>query len=125
MTLTFTVAGKPIPQPRSRSAAGKRPYVPVDHAVHGWKEAVGYACNNEIVRRSWPKPCYTGPVGFTCIVWGLRVGADLDNAFKAIADALNGCAYADDSQIARLYIERRKADKANPPGAIIEIEEIA
>jgi Holliday junction resolvase RusA-like endonuclease len=61
----------------------------------------------------------------SCIVWGARENADLDNLFKAIADALNGGPYADDSQITKLYIERRKADKANPPGAIIEIEEIA
>jgi len=125
MSLTFTVAGKPIPQPRSRSAAGKRPYVSVAHPVHFWKGEVRAACHEEIVRRGWPKPCYSGSVSFTCLLWGARASADLDNLFKAIADALIGNAYADDSQITRLYIERRKVDKANPPGAIIEIEEIA
>jgi len=125
MSLTFTVAGKPIPQPRSRSAAGKRPYVPVGHAVHKWKTEVWVACFTELMRRGWPQPYFTCPVSMSCIVWGARANADLDNLFKAIADALNGGPYADDSQITRLYIERRKADKANPPGAIIEIEEIA
>jgi len=125
MTLTFTVAGKPIPQPRSRSAAGKRPYVPANHGVWKWRLEVYLACYQEVTRRDWPTPCFVGPVSMSCILWGLRGDADLDNAFKGIADALNGCAYADDSQITKLYIERRKADKANPPGAIIEIEEIS
>jgi len=125
MTLTFTVAGKPIPQPRSRSAAGKRPYVSAKHPVQTWKAKVWVACYEEIARREWSRPCFTSPVSFSCILWGLRANADIDNAFKAIADAVTGVAYADDSQITRLYIERRKADKANPPGAIIEIEEIS
>jgi Holliday junction resolvase RusA-like endonuclease len=123
MTLRFTVEGKPIPQPRSRSAAGKRPYVSSTHPVQAWKKAVWLECYAEIQRREWPRPCFTGPVSFSCIVWGARPNADSDNLFKSIADALNGCAYRDDSQITKLYIERRPADKANPPGAIIEIEE--
>jgi Holliday junction resolvase RusA-like endonuclease len=124
MTLTFTVIDKPIPLPRSRSAAGKRPYVSAKHPVQAWKSAVWLACYQEIVRRAWPRPCFTGPVSMSCIVYGAHGGADLDNIFKSIADSLNSLAYADDAQIARLTIERRKSDKANPPGAYIEIEEI-
>ena len=125
MSLTFTVQGKPIPLPRSRSAAGKRPYVVEGHAVVAWKMAVFLACRAEMWRREWPKPCYRGPVFMMCILWGARANADFDNLAKAIADALNGWAYADDSQITKFYIERRKADKANPPGVHIEIGEIA
>jgi len=125
MTLTFTVAGKPIPQPRSRSAAGKRPYVSEDHPIRKWRGLVWTACFDETVRRELPRPCYWGKIGMTVLIWGARASADIDNLFKGIADAITGVAYVDDSQIAKLYIERRKADKANPPGAIIEIEEIS
>ena len=124
MTLTFTVQGKPIPLPRSRSAAGKRPYVNAKHPVQAWKSAVWLACYEEIVRRGWTRPCFTGPVSMFCIIWGSRANADIDNIFKGIADALNGTAYADDAQITRLSIERRMADKANPAGAYVEIGEI-
>ena len=46
---------------------------------------------------------------------------DIDNLFKAIADALNGIAYVDDSQIVALFV--RKIYSENP-GAEIEVDEI-
>jgi Holliday junction resolvase RusA-like endonuclease len=95
------------------------------HAVHRWKAEVYIACYEEIIRRGWQKIPFREKVSVAIVLWGLRANADLDNAFKSIADALNGCAYYDDSQIAKLTVERRPADKAHPPGAIIEIEEIA
>ena len=46
---------------------------------------------------------------------------DADNIAKIIADALNGVAYRDDSQIAEMLIVRRYADI---PVVAVEIQEI-
>ena len=55
-------------------------------------------------------------------VWGVRANADLDNVFKAIADALTGCAYIDDHQIRRLSVDVQGRDKyGEPPGINVEI----
>jgi Holliday junction resolvase RusA-like endonuclease len=46
MTVTFTVPGDPVPQPRPRvSTAGgfARAYVPKGHAIHGYRQAVAIA----------------------------------------------------------------------------------
>ena len=123
-TLTFTVQGHPVPLPRSRSAAGKRPYIPHDHPVRAWQTFVKVACLQEVVRREMPTPCYLGDVRMTCIFYGARKNADIDNLFKAVADALNGTAYADDSQIHWLTIERQQATEGNPEGAWIQIRKL-
>lgn len=123
MALTFTVLGKPIPLPRSRSAAGKRPYIPIDHPARVWQVAVGWDCLKEMRRCGWARPCYTGDIGMNVTFWGARANADIDNLAKAIMDALTGTAYGDDRQIVKLTIERRKVDAGHPAGAYIEIEE--
>jgi hypothetical protein len=122
MSLTFTVLGQPIPQPRSRSG-GRKPYVPDWHPVRAWKELIGYQCYAELIRRGWGSPAYTGSVVLSLILWGARANADLDNLAKSIMDALTGIAYGDDRQIMKLTIERRKVDAAHPAGAYIEIDE--
>jgi crossover junction endodeoxyribonuclease RusA len=55
-----------------------------------------------------------GPVSMTLeIFWPDRRRRDLDNAAKAITDALNGIAYIDDSQIVELIL-RKRFDKSSP-----------
>lgn len=49
---------------------------------------------------------------------------DLDNLVKAVKDALNGIAYADDSQITELKATKRYCQDVEPPGVIVNIEEI-
>ena len=46
---------------------------------------------------------------------------DLDNIAKSILDALNGLAYQDDSQIVRLVVEKRYAEK---PRVELTIQEV-
>ena len=123
MALTFMVLGKPIPLPRSRSAAGKRPYIPSGHPIQQWKALIHWACYGEMMRREWGAPAYTGNVAMNVVLWGARANADIDNLAKAILDCLTGVAYLDDCMVSKLTIERRKVDAAHPAGAYIEIEE--
>lgn len=50
------------------------------------------------------------------------VKPDLDNVFKAVADALNGYAYEDDRQIYGAYIEKR-FDLDGKPRIYVEVKE--
>jgi Holliday junction resolvase RusA-like endonuclease len=58
---------------------------------------------------------------------GVRAGGwpvkrpDLDNCLKLVADALNGCAYKDDAQIAQATLRRRWADPGEREHTIVEI----
>lgn len=46
---------------------------------------------------------------------------DLDNVLKAVTDGLNGVAWLDDAQIARLYGAKDTAGQGHPPGCVVEI----
>lgn len=54
-----------------------------------------------------------GPVSVSVSVYRPWRRGDLDGALKVLLDALQGVAYADDSQVVRLHAERFE-DKANP-----------
>jgi crossover junction endodeoxyribonuclease RusA len=54
-----------------------------------------------------------GDVSVRAIVHMKRLGCDLDNRIKPLLDALNGIAWADDGQVAELYM-RRSLDRGNP-----------
>lgn len=120
MAIAFSVDGDPVPQPRPRvSTRGgfARAYVPAKHPVHAYRAAVAAAAREagagvhgdevEVVidfvfgrpkshlRKSGVKP--DAP----------RVPRpDLDNTTKAVLDALNGVAWEDDSQVARLVVSK-------------------
>lgn len=57
------------------------------------------------IPKSWPKARRAAALRSG---WDQRK-PDADNIGKLIADALNGIAYADDSQVARLTVEKRFA----------------
>lgn len=46
---------------------------------------------------------------------------DTDNIAKAVLDALNGLAYVDDSQVARLIVTKRVADGVEQPRTVVEV----
>ena len=114
--ISFTVSGDPVAQPRHKvSIRGKKPvaYIPDDHAVHGYKQAVQLAAK---VAMAGLAPV-NGPVLVTVL---FRFGRpkshskaarlddnhtqkpDLDNLCKAVLDALNGICWADDSQVCQI-----------------------
>jgi len=126
MAITFSVPGDPVPQPRPRvSTRGgfARAYVPKTHAVHAYRAAIADAARaagagvhgepvNVVIdfvaqrpkshlRKSGVKPDAPKLPRF-----------DLDNAAKACLDALNGVAWEDDSQVARLVVEKSYGTEA-------------
>ncbi|NBW20503.1 MAG: RusA family crossover junction endodeoxyribonuclease [Caulobacteraceae bacterium] len=120
-TITFTVEGDPVPQPRARiSTRGGfgRAYTPGDHPIHAYRAAVAAAA-----RAAGAEPTDTVPI--TLIVdlvfarpkshyrkAGLRENApklpraDCSNVLKGIEDSLNGVAWIDDRQVGKVIIEK-------------------
>ena len=120
MAISFTVPGDPVPQPRPRvSTRGgfARAYVPAKHAVHSYRAAIASAA------KAAGAGVHGDPVEVVIdLVFarpkshlrknGLAKHApryprpDVDNATKAVLDALNGVAWEDDSQVTRLVVEK-------------------
>lgn len=87
----LTIEGKPVPLQRSRTSSGRH-YLPARSKAY-----------RELVQASWlaaGRPSL-GAAPFTCSArfYGANPRADLDNLVKAVLDALNALAYADDSQL--------------------------
>lgn len=120
MALTFSVDGDPVPQPRPRVTARggfAHAYVPAKHPVHAYRLAIATAA------RAAGAGVHGDPVTVELdFVWArpkshllktcLRPSApalpriDIDNAAKAVLDALNGVAWEDDAQVRRLVVEK-------------------
>ena len=120
-TITFEVPGNPVPQPRARiSTRGGfgQAYTPGDHPIHAYRAAVAAAA-----RTAGAEP--TDAVPITLIVdlvfarpqshyrkAELRSDApklprpDCSNVLKGIEDSLNGVAWIDDTQVAKVIVEK-------------------
>lgn len=137
--ISFIVDGDPVPQPRPRfSSRGgfARAYTPKAHPVNAYRQAVALAAKAagatphdsdvelDVVAifgrpaSHWLKAC-------------LRPGAptrppkcDWDNVGKAVSDALNGVAYADDEQIVVGRVVRRYAARNEPPRTVVTIRRV-
>lgn len=119
--IAFTVAGDPVPQPRPRvttRGGHGHAYTPAAHAIHGYRQAVAVAA-----KAAGCEPHDQAVSVVIDLVFGrpashLRLSGepkasaptlprpDVDNTAKAILDALNGIAWADDSQVSRLVVEK-------------------
>ncbi len=89
--IRLSIIGKPVPLQRSRTRGGRH-YLPARSKAY-----------RELVQDSWMeagRPAL-GSVPFAASMrfYGANSQADLDNLAKAILDALNTLAYADDSQL--------------------------
>ena len=118
--MIFRVQGEPVPQPRPRvSTRGgfARAYVPKEHAIHAYREAIAFAAKTYVGKPS------ESPMKAECrFVFvrpkshktksGLAKGAplypkcDCDNLAKGVLDALNGVAFVDDSQVVELHVTK-------------------
>lgn len=114
--VTFTVPGKPFAKQRPRATRQGRVYTPSETV--SFERQVG-----QIARPHFPEP-FTGPVRLTISAvfappasWSKRKTEahlhrphtqrpDVDNIGKAIADALNRIAWADDAQVADIRIRK-------------------
>ena len=128
--LRFTVPGVPQPKGRPRFSIRRgRPHTYTDEKTKEFEKRVAiFAVSAMAGRRRvpagvpvrldvlgvYPLPKYrvrkTGPKG--PFYTANRTGGDADNSYKAVADALNGIVYDDDSQIA---IPRGEVILAEPP----------
>jgi len=126
MAITFSVPGEPIPQPRPRvSTRGgfARAYVPAKHPVHAYRQSLAAAA------RAAGAGVHGDPVSVVIDFVASRPRShmrksgvkpdapllprfDLDNATKAVLDSLNGVAWEDDSQVARLVVEKSYGTEA-------------
>jgi Holliday junction resolvase RusA-like endonuclease len=132
-TLTFSVPGNPVPQPRARvSTRGgfARAYTPSDHPIHAYRAAIAAAAIE-----AGATPTDSAPITLIVdLVWtrpkshfrksGLKPDAprlprpDCSNCLKGIEDALNGIAWVDDTQVGRVVVEKSYGDE---PRTVVRI----
>lgn len=119
MALTFSVDGDPVPQPRPRvSTRGgfARAYVPKDHAVHAYRQAIAAAARqagltatdeplNVVIDAVFARPkSHLRKAGVKPDAPRLP-RPDVDNIAKAVLDALQDVV-GDDTNVGRLVIEK-------------------
>jgi crossover junction endodeoxyribonuclease RusA len=109
----LTIAGRPVPLQRSRTSRGRH-YLP--------KRSQAY---RETVQAEWMaagRPTLgSGPFVASMRFYGARGTADLDNLVKAILDALNELAFADDRQLVCLSGCHKLPADADGPRAVVEL----
>ena len=117
--IAFTVPGDPVPQPRPRvSTAGgfARTYVPKDHAIHAYRQAVAVAARAAGLKVATHPLSVVVDAVFVrpkshMTKSGVRKGApvlprpDVDNLGKAVLDGLQDV-IGDDTIVSRLVIEK-------------------
>ena len=125
MSLTFSVPGEPVPQPRPRvSTRGgfARAYVPAKHPVHAYRQSLAAAARdaglgdtgeplNVVIDAVFERPKSHLRKS------GVRADAprlprpDVDNIAKAVLDALQDV-MGDDTLVARLVVEKSYGQEA-------------
>ena len=125
MSFTFSVAGQPVPQPRPRvSTAGgfARAYVPGQHPVHAYREAIAAAARAAGLTTTGEPlnvvidAVFERPKSHMCKA-GVKATAprlprpDVDNIAKAVLDALQDV-MGDDSLVGRLVVEKSYGTEA-------------
>jgi Holliday junction resolvase RusA-like endonuclease len=125
MAITFCVPGEPVPQPRPRvSTRGgfARAYVPKDHPVHAYRQAIAYHAKaaglaetteplNVVIDAVFVRPkSHTNKAGVKPTAPRLP-RPDVDNIGKAVLDALQDVV-GDDTNVFRLVVEKSYGTEA-------------
>lgn len=125
MAITFSVPGDPVPQPRPRvSTAGgfARAYVPKQHPVHAYRQAVAAAARaaglaetgeplNVVIDAVFGRPnSHMNKSGVKPTAPTLP-RPDVDNIGKAVLDALQDV-IGDDTNVSRLVVEKSYGPEA-------------
>lgn len=120
-TIKFTADLEPVPFKRALTC-GKLHFN--DSRYSGFKEALGFYA--KIAMDAEGQAPFTGRIKILVDVFrnlkpeSLKYG-DADNHLKAVCDALNGIAFADDRQVISATINLHKG---TPPHIDIELEEL-
>jgi len=112
-SLRFEVPVTPVPKARPRIVNGHA-YTP--RRTSDFERAVAACALEARARAGWDM--LEGPVTVDMTFVRLRANADVDNAVKAVLDAVRGVLFRDDRQVVGVaaWIER-----AGPPGVIVEV----
>ena len=125
MSLTFSVPGEPVPQPRPRvSTRGgfARAYVPAKHPVHAYRQSLAAAARdaglsdtgeplNVVIDAVFERPkSHMRKSGVKADAPRLP-RPDVDNIAKAVLDALQDV-MGDDTLVARLVVEKSYGQEA-------------
>ena len=125
MAITFSVPGDPVPQPRPRvSTAGgfARAYVPKQHPVHAYRQAVAAAARaaglaetgeplNVVIDAVFGRPkSHMNKSGVKPTAPTLP-RPDVDNIGKAVLDALQDV-IGDDTNVSRMVVEKSYGPEA-------------
>jgi Holliday junction resolvase RusA-like endonuclease len=125
MSLTFSVPGEPVPQPRPRvSTRGgfARAYVPATHPVHAYRQSLAAAARdaglsdtgeplNVVIDAVFERPkSHMRKSGVKADAPRLP-RPDVDNIAKAVLDALQDV-MGDDTLVARLVVEKSYGQEA-------------
>lgn len=137
--LSFTVPWGPVAQPRHRFGlrGGKpAPYLPADHPVNAFKDAVRLYARVAVSDARLIKPL-DGPLRVRLRFVLARTKADrspawhwhdkkpdLDNLVKAVLDGLLGLALSDDARVCDLAASKVVAAPNEEPGVSVRVEEI-
>lgn len=117
MRLQFTVLGNPVSKARPRMTRSGRAYTPAATLEH--EERIAQAAI-AVIPADWDAG-HDYRLSATFYMATKRP-TDVDNAYKAVGDALNGVLYYDDSQVVEIH-GWRDYDRQNPR-TVIAIESI-
>lgn len=117
MSVTLTVPGVPVPKGRPRMTREGHTYTP--KRTREYEETVGWAWRS---LQPCPEP-FAGDVAVSIDVYEGGRAADVDNYAKAILDALNTLAWADDRQV--VDVAARVHRKAAEPRVVVTVTEVA
>lgn len=119
--IAFSVPGNPVSQPRPRvtSRGGRgHAYTPASHPVHAYRRCIAAAaiaagCRPHgqpvmvVLDLVFARPkSHLGAGGELKKSAPILPRPDVDNVAKSVLDSLNGIAWADDTQVGRLVVEK-------------------
>lgn len=127
--MIFAVQGPPIPKARPRFTRTGRTYTPKatveqeERIRAAYRAAGGVTFEGPLavhILAVMSIPRNTGKKARESLFWhGKR--PDADNLAKTVLDALNGVAYKDDGQVARLEVAKTYGDKPRTEIEIVEV----
>jgi crossover junction endodeoxyribonuclease RusA len=119
--LRFFVPGKPVSKARPRVIArGVRCTAYTPAKTRAWEAAIRLVGASSARRSGWAAT--SEPCEVEIALRGLHPLSDVDNAAKAVLDALNGLAWDDDRRVWSLHVRRDETLAAD--GALVIVRRV-